>query len=242
MTPLEVLRSLGDGEPPPARAKQRVYDAVIAAVGAANVDAPLSRQPQQPTLDSQPTRMNGLLGRAVEAKAAVFASGIFLLGATAGALLYGVIRPPEVRVVYVERPIAAAKTPPAPIASVDPAPTVASAPERASAPLNAHLTKGEPVQGTAQHAASDLARERALLDAARASAARGEPADALAQVARHRQQFPRGRLSEEREALAIRALLSLGRRREAGVRMNAFRAAFPNSFLAPALEAAASAP
>jgi hypothetical protein len=100
--------------------------------------------------------------------------------------------------------------------------------------------KGGSVQAAAR-AGSDLARERALLDVARASAARGEPADVLAQVARHRQQFPQGKLSEEREALAIRALLSLGRQQEARARANAFRAAYPNSFLAPVLEAAAAA-
>jgi len=61
-------------------------------------------------------------------------------------------------------------------------------------------------------------------------------------VAQHRRQFPRGRLAEERDALAIRALISLGRTTEARQRARAFRTAYPNSFLAPALESALSKP
>jgi hypothetical protein len=55
-----------------------------------------------------------------------------------------------------------------------------------------------------------------LLDQVPANAARGEPALVLAEVDRHRRQFPRGRLAEERAALAIRALLALGFLRSSG--------------------------
>jgi hypothetical protein len=89
---------------------------------------------------------------------------------------------------------------------------------------------------------SQLAQERALLDLARSNAARGEPALALEQVARHREQFPQGRLAEEREALGIRALLSLGRKQEAQERAQAFRTSYPNSFLLPVVDSALSAP
>jgi hypothetical protein len=81
-----------------------------------------------------------------------------------------------------------------------------------------------------------------LLDLARANAARGEPALALTQTEQHRQQFPHGRLTEEREALAIRALLSLGRTADAQARAQAFRATYPNSFLTPVIDSALSAP
>lgn len=64
----------------------------------------------------------------------------------------------------------------------------------------------------------------------------------LGAVAQHRQQFPHGRLTEEREALAIRALLALGRTEGARQRAAAFRVNYPNSFLIPALDSALSAP
>jgi hypothetical protein len=64
----------------------------------------------------------------------------------------------------------------------------------------------------------------------------------LEQIDRHRRQFPHGRLTEEGQALAIRALLSLGRKEEAQKRVLEFRAAYPNSFLTPMLDAATATP
>jgi len=95
---------------------------------------------------------------------------------------------------------------------------------------------------TATVQGSDLARERALLELARANAARGEPALVLEQTEQYRAQFARGKLAEEREALAIRALLSLGRAGEARTRAAAFQLSYPNSLLAPAIDSALSIP
>jgi hypothetical protein len=46
------------------------------------------------------------------------------------------------------------------------------------------------------------------------------------------------RLSEEREAMAINALVSLGRAREARHRGEAFHERFPSSLVGPSVEAA----
>jgi hypothetical protein len=81
-----------------------------------------------------------------------------------------------------------------------------------------------------------LAAESAILDVARAAIARGEPDQALAAIERHASSFPRGVLREEREALAVKALVLAGRGEEARARAAAFRARYPASFFLPALE------
>jgi len=75
----------------------------------------------------------------------------------------------------------------------------------------------------------DLAAERALVDRARTALTRGQPAAALEALDSHAKTFPRGRLTEEREALAIDALARAGRTQEAATRADRFRATWPNS-------------
>lgn len=75
----------------------------------------------------------------------------------------------------------------------------------------------------------DLAAERALVDRARTALTRGQPAAALEALDSHAKSFPRGRLTEEREALAIDALARAGRTQEAATRADRFRSTWPNS-------------
>ena len=70
--------------------------------------------------------------------------------------------------------------------------------------------------------------EIALLDAAQAALA-SNPAGALAKVDEHARRFPRGTLVQEREVLAIDALLRLSRRSDAEARAEAFRKSYPRS-------------
>ena len=81
-----------------------------------------------------------------------------------------------------------------------------------------------------------LAAERTLIETARSAMARGEAGDALAALERHAQAFPAGRLSEEREALAIEALSTLGHRKDARRRAEKFHRDFPRSLLAPVVD------
>lgn len=55
------------------------------------------------------------------------------------------------------------------------------------------------------------------------------PSDALSMADEHPALYPRGVLVQEREVIAIDALVRLGRRAEAAARAAAFRAAFPRS-------------
>jgi outer membrane protein assembly factor BamD (BamD/ComL family) len=83
-----------------------------------------------------------------------------------------------------------------------------------------------------------LRAERAILDVARTAVGRGQGAAALAALDRHAHDFPRGRLSEEREGMIIQALLMSGRSPEARSRLERFRKSFPRSMMLPALDAA----
>jgi hypothetical protein len=85
---------------------------------------------------------------------------------------------------------------------------------------------------------TDLNTERSLLDEARTSLMRGRGPAAINALQRHAQQYPRGKLSQEREALFIQALASTGQTDQARARAALFRKQFPTSLLLPAVEAA----
>jgi hypothetical protein len=233
MKPLETLRALGTGGEAPVEAKQRVHSALMASLGTVAVTTGAAAGAQSGTL--APTSAP-LIGGLSSAKVLATAAGLWLVGGVTGALLYGALHPQEVRVVYVDRPVlsTSAVTPPV---GIVPGASAANAPGAAAVDPSSM-----PALAASVGPVSQLSRERALLDLARASAARGEPALSLQQTERHRAQFPRGKLSEEREAMAIRALHSLGRDDEARSRAQAFRVVYPNSFLTPAIDSALFGP
>jgi hypothetical protein len=75
------------------------------------------------------------------------------------------------------------------------------------------------------------AAELLLLEPARSSIARGDYPAALSAIDQHRREFPRSQLSEEREALRIRALWGLGQRPAALTAAKSFRKRYPRSSL-----------
>jgi hypothetical protein len=104
-----------------------------------------------------------------------------------------------------------------PRAAVDPV----EAPRPATAP-------GEPARAPG---VSTYALELQLLEPARKSIAQGELGAALAAIARHQREYPRGQLAEEREALRVRALWGMGARAEAESAAAVFRKRYPHSGL-----------
>ena len=88
--------------------------------------------------------------------------------------------------------------------------------------------------------ARGLAAERALLDVARSALARGEAAEALSAAERHRREYADGALVEEREAIAIKALVALGRKDEAAQRLANLEKTHPNSIVLRAAKKAVS--
>jgi hypothetical protein len=162
-----------------------------------------------------------------------------IVGAVVGAAVTHALEPVRERVVYVDRPVAtsimsapASSTPPAPALRVDDLPGA--------------LPSGSPVIGSVMPApASPSARveaERLLLDEARAAFASGDHDKALALLRRHEQRFRGGVLSEERDALTVRALAALGKKSEAAALGRAFVAKYPDSIMRPAVESAMGRP
>ncbi len=93
----------------------------------------------------------------------------------------------------------------------------------------------------ASSGAIGLGAERVLLDRARRSLLHGDPLGALAAVGEHERRFPRGVLSEERDALRVEALVAAARFDDARASAAAFHAAHPGSLLTPAVDSALTA-
>ncbi len=238
MTALGQLRGLGSGEEPPDGAKERVYAALLSSVQvAAATAAAAAAAAKVDQLTDHATReaaRGALLSQVGSLKLAALSVGALLLGGVAGAGIYSSLRPADVKIVYVDRPVPLLAPPAAPSAVPVPTPVASRIKESTVAALKpAAVFETE---------ASELARERALLDQARRSAAHGDATAALEMAERHRARFPNGRLAEEREALAIRALVASGQSEAARQRAQAFRAAYPNSLFGGVVDPAASEP
>jgi hypothetical protein len=83
-----------------------------------------------------------------------------------------------------------------------------------------------------------LSAERSILDIARAALAQGEGARSIDAAREHERRFPRGALSEEREAIYVQALVIDHRIAEARARAARFQQTYPDSMLLPAVLAA----
>jgi hypothetical protein len=125
-----------------------------------------------------------------------------------------------------------------PVSSI-PSQSVSEPPSLEVTPAAGSVPRGE--VRSDRLAGDSLAEERRLLDLARADLARGEGDEVLATVGRHEALFRNGQLAEEREAIAIKALLLLGLNSEARSRGARFRQRYPRSVMLPAIDAALSA-
>jgi hypothetical protein len=129
--------------------------------------------------------------------------------------------------------------PPVPSAVVSPVPCVAvgpvaapgsSAASASSVPVLSvnDLPLARSAEAKVQAAPVDEAAETKLLGDAQ-SALKSDPAAALRACTEHAKRFPGGALAQEREALAIEALVRLGRKEEASKRLARFRTTYPSS-------------
>jgi hypothetical protein len=108
-----------------------------------------------------------------------------------------------------------------------PASRVFRPPARSNVPAPAPLPS--PPEGIAAVPLAQLqSTELTLVDRAQEELSR-DPESALAHAREHEQRFPMGMLAQEREVIAIDALLRLGRRREAESRALRFHAQYPQS-------------
>jgi hypothetical protein len=120
----------------------------------------------------------------------------------------------------------------APASTAAPATPVATAPSSAPpAPEPATAYVPGAVAGPASPAAPPAPAgesELALLDRARSRVA-ADPSEAIRALEEHRARYPHGTFAQEREVLAIEALVRLGRRGEAQARADAFARDYPAS-------------
>jgi hypothetical protein len=86
--------------------------------------------------------------------------------------------------------------------------------------------------------ADALREENVLLERSRTALLRREPQAALDALEELRRTHPRGRLSEERDALWVQALAQLGRSDEATEATKEFRRKYPRSVFLPSVDAA----
>lgn len=218
-----LLTSLFDAERrrggPPPDTRDRVRHRLTASLGPAAGNAADDRPRDGATTTHA---FGGLTGRAIPIL------GALVVGGALGAASVSTLSSP--RIVYVDRVIATPVRAP-----TDPS---AEPPVTTGAPA----ASPSPVIQTANPGRDDtLAKERAMLDVARSALSLGEAARALDVVERHAREFPRGKMSEEREALGVQSLVKLGRRDAAAIRGAAFRRQYPSSVLAPVIEAALAA-
>ncbi len=131
-----------------------------------------------------------------------------------------------------------APAPSAPVlAPPEPVATPQIAPQRArQVRLVAPVGAGAPTNNeTAAPSPASLSEQQALLDDARRSLARGENQAVLDALESHGHRYPESDLTEEREALAIKALVAAGQPAAARERGARFKQRFPNSLLLPSV-------
>ena len=253
----EIAALLRSAEPYPEAPREvqvRVRGALMQRIAAAgtttSADRDVAASPHAASDPAPGTRLLSLAAKPVATLATTFA-----IGMAAGAGVYAGLRPAKERIVVVEGPRAASAHEHSPNKAAreerphDVAPNeiapVASAPVRvppapASEPSAARRPTA-PAEKSPSVSVSNLGLEQALLDVARAALARGRADEALDPLDRHVQRYPKGVLTEEREALAVNVLVTLGRYDEARERSARFLRRYPGSLLRPSVEAALDA-
>ncbi len=116
-------------------------------------------------------------------------------------------------------------------------PVATSASQFTSAPDAIRASRVSP-GGSAKSAidVESYTKELRVLQPARQAVARQDYSSALSAISEHQRLYPSGRLTEEREALRVKALVGLGRNTEAQRTGAAFRSRFPRSALLGRIE------
>ena len=226
--------------PPPSAARQALIlsrmQASVAATGAVTATAIATTAT---AVKAAPVVGGALAGAATTASLAKPLLLLALVTSTAGAIGGGMaVR--KHRQAKVDRAGGAATAVASSIERTSPDPTVLAVPSRsprvappppgaASSPAPASPSKPSPPSRLAPAPSLDIAGEATVLEHARLSLNGGDASAALADVQLHARRFPRGVLSEERDALWIRALLQGGERAQAERRAATFNRNYPSS-------------
>jgi hypothetical protein len=214
--------------------------AAALVTGATATTAPASAPPSTVTSPSAPPLPAARLGlKAGLAIGVVLGGG---LGVILGRTVFAPDRtaPPPVveRGPVVPAPIPSSVVPP------DASPPIDAGAPGLAPPLDARAERTDAGPGDARAAdaastidatilsADQVARERALLDAARAALRAGDLVLARRHLAEHQLRYPTGTLAEEREVLTIEELVQRGDRAAARARADQFALDHPRSIFA----------
>lgn len=262
-TLLEALRAQG-AAPVSAAAKRRVLsriDATLAGVGASGVaaqqvhgssaassasPAELAGQsaPSAPSAASVSPGVNGFVGVFGPMMkglgiGVLLGSGALTAWLELGSAAHGYASATAVPKApsFVPR-VSTSVVAPSPIELSEPPPLPARADSQGADRQRLRRPQAErrpPESNTAQGLAGD---DSALLETARSALARSQAQDALSALSLHRREFPGSAMTEEREALTIKALLASDQRTAAEAALASFAQRFPRSLFLPALHAA----
>lgn len=237
---IAALRELPDASAQDPAMKQRVQarlaQSLVGLAPAASAPASVSNA-RELTAQLAPRSVRGLV--------AAWLAPVFIAGAVAGiwadrwvgraspALSSGPALPPSA--------VLRAPNPPAPIpppSSREPAVTPAPTPELLRSTAKTAPPASAPGVAPSAGSSSAMALERHWLDAARTALSRGEPQAGIASLEQHAKRFPKGTLTEEREALYVRILAAAGNDSAAKARAASFQRRFPASIFMPVVERA----
>jgi hypothetical protein len=242
---MAVLQRLSPGEPVPPAAASRIFAAVEARIamapGGGGGDGAGGAKGAPPS--PAPSGAASWVARNpwIALTAAMVVGGAMGAGVKGsvsdGTTTKGAVTTPRAPVAVAPPADPVAASSPVPWKEV--APVVSGAPPIPSAPAVTHAHASSAlVAPPPPESGQELAAESAVLDLARTAIARGEADHALAAVERHATAFPHGVLREEREALAVKALVLAGRGDDARARAAKFRAKYPESLFLAAIDSA----
>jgi hypothetical protein len=167
------------------------------------------------------------------------AAGVAVIASIAAAYVAGRAARTQPTSMEEQTPAQPATTPPRSPEST-PAATPVTLPTPAPDDLSRATTVSKPTVASERvnptRKQDKAVEELRLLESARQANARGDYASVLALAAEHERNYPRGRLTEEREVLRVKALVGLGRRAEARQAAGRFSRQFPRSVLLPTIE------
>lgn len=228
---LEAERAAEQPDAAEAARLARIEAKLLAAVGAAPVvpapPAPAAVPSTPPPPAAPPASPTSWLGGkgAIGALAVLAAIGAaaFFLSRGSDPRPSSPTAPPPVAPVVQTASTASPDPVPPPIKTVSPSelPTAVDPNVKPAAPAR------DVASATSSATATDT-EEIALLARAH-DALHSKPAESLELCREHERKFAKGHFAQEREAVAIEALVYLGRREEAEKRWSSFRAHFPGS-------------
>jgi hypothetical protein len=228
--------------PPGAPLEPFAQDPELARLLAAERDAP---DPDRAVRDRMWARLGGTLVAPPVPRSLGAAKALLATAAVGVVVAVGVWGSGPRRVGTPVAPVASASAPASGLAAVrTDAPHLEQpsidAPRATPAPAAPLVERDEPVRRARPRLGDTLGAEQRLIEEAREALAHGRPRAAASVLEEHARRFGRGQLAEERDSLAIRTEIVLGRPGEAIEQADAFLRRYPDSVFAPVVRSLAA--